>query len=93
MDSLFELSYALGDDRRRYIELARGSRKTPESGDDQERIDVQDGVDVVLSRLLLELRKLIAHFVTFCCGFSGANFLRNWCWAENTHFMSVRPSA
>jgi hypothetical protein len=49
VDSLFELCDALGDDRGRYIELTRGGGETPEAGDDQKRIDVQDGVDVTLS--------------------------------------------
>jgi hypothetical protein len=82
VDSLFELSNALCNHRGRHVQLTRGGGKTPEAGDDQERIDVQDGVDEVLSKpLVLELRKLIAHFVAFCCGPCGVNVFCNWCWA------------
>jgi hypothetical protein len=64
VDLIFELSYALCDYGRCYIELSRRGGKTSEAGDDEKRVDVQDGVDETLSERFLKLRKLIAHFVS-----------------------------
>ena len=45
---IFELRYPFCDYGGGYVELARCGGKTAEAGDDQKRIDVQNGVDEAL---------------------------------------------